>query len=153
MRHTILRARRVVFRNNRLVSVGGLSHFPFLFPLTSFSFRTFSVFLSDHRSSSHFLPLVFQRESILREAVFLFRPLIPCLFIFFSPIVSLSPDAEMSNTWLSAFSLSHPFQLPNSSILLFSPPTSTVWCLMVSLMKPFKHKLQIQTTNIKFWLN
>lgn len=46
MRHSILRARRVVFRNNRLVRVGGFSHF---FPLSHlFSFLTFSVFLSDH---------------------------------------------------------------------------------------------------------
>lgn len=98
MRHSILRAWRVIFRNNRLVSVGGFSHFSFLFPSHISFFLTFSIFLSDHRSSSHFLPLTFKRESILREAVFLFRPLIPCQFIFFSPILSLSPDTEMSNT-------------------------------------------------------
>lgn len=37
-------------------------------------------------SSSHILPLAFYTESILKAAVFPFRPIIPWLFIFFSPI-------------------------------------------------------------------
>lgn len=70
-------------------------------PLTHNFLSYFLCLFSDHRPSSHFLPLVFKKESILREAIFLFRLLIPCQFIFFSPIFSHSPETEMSNTWLS----------------------------------------------------
>lgn len=118
MRHYILTARRVVFRKerkrNRLLSVGEFSHFSFLFRITFFFF-TFSVFLSDRKPSPQFFPLAFWRESILREAVFLFRPL--CLFIFFSSI-----PRNVKHT-IICLSLPYPCQLPFSEFFPFSQPS------------------------------
>ncbi len=100
------------------MSVGGFSHFSFLFPSHVFFFLISTVFPSVHRSSSHFLPLPFKRESILREAFSLLRPLIPCLFIF-SPVFSFTRHWNVKHTIIS-LSLPYPFQLPISPIFLFS---------------------------------
>lgn len=97
MHHSSLRAQRAIFRNNSLASVGGFSHF-FILLFSHAIFLTVSFFFSDHRLSSPFLLLALKREGILRKAVFLFRPLISCLFISFSSVLSLFQQALKCQT-------------------------------------------------------